>query len=281
MKTVLVVATLALSSISLPSQTPNVTHRFPVFDAASIGFIQRPDLKASGLKSITLVSANFMWEGSKVPPDITSLPDKSRVMAITELAAQSSNILVIDIEHWPLTGNPAAVSGSVQRYRTVINWFKSFGGPELKVGLYGVAPIRDYWDAIPGKGSAGYLTWQKQNDAVAPAVQFADILFPSIYTFYDDQSGWQKYAIAQIQEARRYAGGKPVYVFLWPQFHESNKKIGGTFLPGDYWRMELETSRKYADGIVIWCCSSQQPWDEKAPWWLETKAFIKEVNANQ
>jgi len=277
MKTFLLLAALALLSIGLQGQPSNGKRQFPVFDAA--GFSQKPDLTVYGLRPITVVYPNFMWEGNKVP-DAKSLPDRSRVIAFGQLANQTSHILVIDIEHWPLTGDPTTVAASVKKYQTVIGWYKTTA-PELKIGFYGVTPIRNYWDSIEGKDSPRYLAWQKQNDTVASITHFEDLLFPSIYTFYEDRQGWQKYAIAQIQEARRYAGGKPVYVFLWPQYHGSNKKIGNTFLPGDYWRMELETAREYADGIVIWCCSTRQTWDDNAPWWLVTKTFLREVKPTQ
>jgi hypothetical protein len=236
---------------------------------------QKPDLKDFGLKPITVVYPNFMWEGNKVP-DTTSLPDSSRINAFARLLNQTTDIVVIDIEHWPVTGDAATVNDSLKKYQTVLKWFKS-PAPSLKVGLYGVLPIRNYWDAIQNTDSARYTSWQKDNDRLAPLAQSTDVLFPSIYTFYEDRNGWRKYAIAQIQEARRQADGKPVYVFLWPQFHGSNKTLANTFLPGDYWRMELETARQYADGIVIWCCSNRQTWDGSAPWWLETQKFIKEA----
>jgi hypothetical protein len=77
------------------------------------------------------------------------------------------------------------------------------------------------------------------------------MLFPSVYTFYEDQEGWSKYAVQQIREARRIGGGSPVYIFLWEEYHPSVAKLAGTYLPPDYWRMELELARKYADGVVI------------------------------
>jgi hypothetical protein len=251
--------------------------RFPVFDAT--GFTQKPDLAQYGLKRIMVVYPNLMWEGNKVP-DATSLPDKSRITAFAQLANQSTGILVIDIEHWPLTGDPATVAESVKKYQTVIDWFKA-PAPGLRIGLYGVLPIRDYWRAIQERNLPGYAAWQKENDNLTSITPHVDILFPSIYTFYDDRNGWQIYARTQIQEARRIGKGKPVYVFLWPQYHMSNKKLGNTFLPGDYWRMELETARKYADGIVIWCCSTKEAWEDRAPWWVETQHFLKETGSRQ
>jgi hypothetical protein len=61
------------------------------------------------------------------------------------------------------------------------------------------------------------------------------MFFSILYTFYADRQGWVAYAIAQISEARRKAKGKPVYAFIWPQYHESNQLLGGQFLDADYW----------------------------------------------
>ncbi len=275
MTRVVFVIALLLASAGMQGQNVGAKTNFPVFDAT--GFTQKPDLRQFGLEHITVVYPNLMWEGNKVP-DATSLPDSSRISAFAQLASQSTGVLVIDIEHWPVTGDPATVAESLKKYQTVIKWFKT-PAPSLKIGLYGVLPIRNYWDAIQEKDSPRYAAWQRENDSLASIAQSTDLLFPSIYTFYEDRSGWQKYAIAQIRETRRYAGGKPVYVFLWPQYHVSNRRLANTFLPGDYWRMELETARKYADGIVIWCCSNAPwpKWDDKAPWWLETQAFMREI----
>jgi hypothetical protein len=265
------------AAASVQGQAVSPKHPFPVFDAT--GFAHKPDLTPYGLTRIMVVYPNFMWEGNKVP-DATSLPDHSRITTFAQLANQTTGAVVIDIEHWPVVGDAAAVAESVKKYQTVLQWFKT-SAPGVSLGLYGVLPIRDYWRAIQAQGLSGYAAWHKQDDSLASIAPFVDLLFPSVYTFYDDRNGWQKYAIAQIQEARRLSRGKPVYLFLWPQYHPSNKQLGNTFLPGDYWRLELETARKYADGVVIWCCSNSLSWDDKAPWWLETRVFLKELDSGQ
>jgi hypothetical protein len=276
MKRILLFAVLTCALARVQGQAVTPKHQFPVFDAT--GFTQKPDLTQYGLKPITVVYYAFMWDESK-GPDAGNLPDSDRISALAQLANQSTRVLVIDIEHWPLTGDDDTVAGSIKKFETVIKWFKA-PAPSLKVGYYGVVPIRDYWDALQ-EGSPRYVSWQKKNDNVASIAKLADVLFPSIYTFYEDRNGWLKYAIAQIQEARRHADGKPVYAFLWPQYHNSNKKLANTFLPGDYWRMELDTARKYADGVVIWCCSNKQAWDGKAPWWLETQDFLSGIDSDR
>jgi hypothetical protein len=270
---VLLVAVL-LGPSSVQGQTVSASHPFPVFDAT--GFGQKPDLTQYGLKRITVVYPAFMWDSSNE----ANLPERNRVSAFARLASQSTDLLVIDIEEWPVVGDPATIAESIKKYQAIIQWFK-MPEPTLKVGLYGVPPIRDYWDSLQEVGSPRYVAWQKENDNLASVAHLADVLFPSVYTFYEDRTGWSKYAVAQIKEARRYAGGKPIYVFLWPQYESSDSKLANTFLPGDYWRMELETARKYADGIVIWCCSNRQAWDDKAPWWMETQGFMKEIGSSR
>lgn len=148
--------------------------------------------------------------------------------------------------------------------------------PNVKIGYYGFPPIRDYWRAIKGDQRGGYQVWMAENMKLKPIADQVDILFPSVYTFYADQNGWRKYAIAQIHEAYRVGGGKPVIVFLWPRFHNSNKLLKGTFLSADYWRLQLETARQYADGLVIWD-GSKEKWREDFPWWGVTKDFMQTI----
>jgi Hyaluronidase len=266
---------VSLGWISVPGQAVSSQHPFPVFDATD--FAQKPDLSPYGLKRLPVVYPAYMFD-SKEQAVQTNLPDQKRVNAFAKLAAQSSNILVIDIEQWPLEGDPATVAASVAKLQTVLRWFKS-SAPSTKIGFYGFPPLRDYWDSVQQEGTPRYKSWQAKNDAIAPIAQLADVLFPSLYTFYADRDGWAKYAIAEIREARRYAGGKPVYVFLWPQYETGT--LANTFLPGDFWLLQLETANKYADGVVIWCCTGRQTWDDKAPWWLETQKFMKQIHSTQ
>jgi hypothetical protein len=276
MRRLFLLTLLLLNWTSARGQAASPKRQFPVFDAT--GFAQKPDLTEYGLKRLPVVYPAYMWD-SKEQSVQTNLPDRNRVKAFALLAAQSSNILVIDIEQWPLAGDPVTVAASIMKLQTVIRWFKS-PVPSIKVGFYGFPPLRDYWDSIQEEDTPRYKSWQTRNDGLAPVAQLADVLFPSLYTFYEDRGGWSKYAIAEIKEARRYSGGKPVYVFLWPQY-EAGGKLANTFLPADFWRTQLETASKYADGIVIWCCSDRQTWDDKAPWWLETQRFIKQIHSTQ
>jgi hypothetical protein len=72
-----------------------------------------------------------------------------------------------------------------------------------------------------------------------------------------------------MTEAKQY--GRPVYPFLWPQYHKSWKPIDR-----DFWRLQLETVFDNADGMVIWTPAKGKPrWNPVAPWWEETVDFLK------
>jgi hypothetical protein len=255
-----------------PPTAPQV--KFSVFDATL--YLAKPNLGQFGLTPITVAYQASLWPGTSANPQ--NVPDGSVVQTLAANASQSTGIEVADIEQWPVTGDPVTVAQSVAKYQKTLQMFQQ-DAPSLQVGFYSVAPIRDYWDALAGPQSTAYLAWQQQNDVVAPLAQQANALFPSLYTFYTDQAGWQTYAIAQIAEARRIAPGKPVYVFLWPQY-DNGQAQGGGYLPDAYWKMELETAKQYADGIVIWG-GWTQTWDSNASWWLDTQQFMSTVGANE
>ena len=260
---------LALTVSTALGQTPLSPKPFVVFDGTY--YSNKPDLSAYGIQPITAIySGAFSPTGWYTNVDL--LPSVESVQAAARVAQQKGHRVMIDIEHWPLNGAPDAVLNSLTKYLTVLRWFRN-AAPGLSVGFYGGPPIIDYWRAVKGPSSQEYQSWMGENNQLYPLTRAVDVIFPSAYTFYSDQAGWKKYAIAQIMEARRIGEGKPVYVFLWPQYHESNLVLGGSYLPPDYWLFELETAKKFADGIVIWGGVGQ--WDEQAPWWGKTKEFMK------
>jgi hypothetical protein len=248
--------------------------KFLVFDATL--YNAKPSLAQFGLTPISVAYESSLWPGKS--PNLQNVPDATAVQTATAAAGQASSVAVVDIEQWSVIGDPSTVAQNISKYQQTLQMFQQ-DDPSLQFGFYSVAPIRDYWDVMAGSQSTAYLAWQQQNDAVAPIAQQANALFPSLYTFYTDQVGWQKYAIANIAEARRIAPGKPVYVFLWPRYDDGKSAQGGDYLPDAYWRMELETAKQYADGVVIWG-GWTETWDDKASWWLQTQQFMTEVGAS-
>lgn len=256
---------------SLAEQKP-----FVVFDG--LLYANKPDLAQFGIQPISIVYASQL--GNDWFKSDTRLPDKDAVQRVARESKEKAGYVVIDIEHWPLTGDSARVESSLSKYTTVLQWFKE-AVPGLITGYYGTPPLRDYWRAIYPPMSKEWESLSSDNDRIRPLAGTVDVLFPSLYTFYTDQGAWVRYAYGQIAQARRYANGKPVYVFLWPQYHNSNRTLAGTYLPADYWRLELETAKQYADGIVLWggWGKNNRPaqWDEEAAWWKMTKEFLKTI----
>lgn len=251
---------------------------FPVFDAML--YRNKPDLSAAGLLPIVgAYAGHFGDTWHRVP---SQFPPKGKVQQVAREAVGKASLAFLDIEHWPQKGSQVTVADSVNKYVQVAQWFRE-AAPGLALGYYGIPPLQDYWRAIDSTSSAEYVSWMSDNDRLRPLANTVDIFFPSLYTFYDDREGWRRQAIAQIAEARRYGGGKPIYVFLWPQFHDSNPDLAWKYLPTDFWRLELDTARQYADGIVIWGGwgpeNDSVEWNERAPWWTTTKAFLSSLKA--
>ncbi|MER9849988.1 hypothetical protein NKJ55_22140 [Mesorhizobium sp. M0106] len=236
---------------------------FRLFEA--IRFIGGPDFQAFGFEHLTIADPHVLG------PDVPDAGQVRRALALP----RSNEYLNIDIESWPLEGPDQA--SSLAKYQKTLGAFKK-ADPNVKIGLYSVLPIRDHWRAIGHNGPAALDDWQQQNTVVASSlVPYVDALFPSLYTFYGDKDAWGAYAQSNIEEARRISQGKPVYCFLWPQFHKTL-----AFLPGDFWYLQLATCRRLADGIVVWGSMRGGPrdgpakWDEKEEWWQATLKFLRE-----
>ncbi|MES0068048.1 hyaluronidase [Mesorhizobium sp. M0074] len=258
---------LCLLAGAVPA-TSQMRAPFKLFEA--IRFIGGPNFQAFGFEHLTIADPHVLG------PDV---PDAGQVRQALTLP-RSNEYLNIDIESWPLEG-PGQAS-SLANYQKTLGAFKK-ADPNVKIGLYSVLPIRDHWRAIGHKGPAALNDWKQQNTVVASSlVPYVDALFPSLYTFYGDKDAWVAYATANIGEARRIAQGKPVYCFLWPQFHKTL-----AFLPGDLWYAQLDTCRRLADGIVIWgTIGGDSPfrpaqWDDKAEWWQATLKFLEELGKAQ
>lgn len=248
---------------------------FLVFDGTL--YAGKPDLSAHGIRPVSIAyTSHFGTHWYKNP---NSLPDKNVVQKVAREAQAKNSPIVIDIEHWPLDGEPNQVRASLSKYMTVLQWFKE-AVPELPVGYYGAPPIRDYWKSLKSPMSKEWASFAKENDQLRPLAGAVNIIFPSLYTLYTDRGGWVRYAYAQIAEARRLANGKPVYVFLWPQYHDSNPSLAWAHIPADFWRLQLQMAKQYADGIVIWGGwgpKGRVQWDENAAWWKVTKEFMKKL----
>jgi hypothetical protein len=250
------------------------TSHFVVYDG--LLYRNKPDLSAYGIRRVSIIDRGI-WP----PTDPSQTPDPVRVAKVAGTFPDNDTPVVLDFELFPLTGSDATVRESIAKLRGILAAFRQ-QKPARRYGFYGALPIADYWRAVKlNRSNAKFRSWQADNDRLKSLEADVDVLFPSLYTFYDYPDGWRKYAIAQICEARRISK-RPVIVFLWPEFHDSNNRVRERFLAPDFWQMELDLARRYADGIVLWGGYDLQnnhprDWDETAPWWQVTKLFMRRV----
>jgi hypothetical protein len=226
----------------------------------------KPDLSGFGVPRSPVVYESALVTKDKQSP----LPgDKLKALAATLTAGPLP--IVLDIETWPLRGDKAERERNAPRLIAVIDTLRQ-ARPDLKFGFYGVVPERTYFPLVNPKSADKRREWEAGNEmALTDIVPHVDAVFPSLYTFYEDEEGWKTYATGMLQAARKFQ--KPVYAFLWPKFHDSKGNLKDQYLSGKYWKMELELCHQLADGVVIWN-SEKKPWDPEAEWWKETVAFV-------
>ncbi len=258
----------------VPVPLKNKFGPFAVFDA--LLYKGKPDL---GLARIAVIYSSALWHSDDPNNPPRDKPIESIVRSIARTL--SSDIFVcLDIEHWPVRGEKQVVNESIRKFIQVIQWMRD-ENPKLKIGIYGVLPIKSYWDVVPYKHNMNdvelrrrFEEWQKANERLKELAEHVDAVFPDIYAHYTELEDWKIYATANMEEARTY--GKPVYAFVWPQYHEEKPELAGKYLPADYWRLILETCFKEANGIVIWGGPGQD-WDPEFPWWKETQKWWSET----
>lgn len=187
---------------------------------------------------------------------------------------EKNKITVIDIEHWPIKNASNYVQSiSTNNYLALINKFKQ-SLPDQTIGYYGVVPTIDFSRAKSLKKGAGYNRWVAENDRILPVASVVDAVFPSLYTINPNRKSWIDRAKAHIEEAHRIAPGKPVYPFVWPNYHpQGGQYPEGAELPPDYWKLQLTFLQGNVDGLVLWG-GYKQSFKNDMLWWRELVKFI-------
>ncbi len=254
----------AQTQTGLPASAP--ANRKPFIVAHAMKYPDRPDLSSYGVPACKVI-----YESSLVTKDKESPLPADKLQAVAANLTAGPLPIVLDIETWPLRGDKAERERHAPRLITVIETLRK-ARPDLQFGFYGEVPERTYFPLVRPNAGDKLRAWEAGNEmAVTDIVPHVDAVFPSLYTFYEDQEGWKTYATGMLEAARKFK--KPVYAFLWPKFHDRKGKLKDQYLSGQYWRMELELCHRLADGVVIWN-SEKNPWDPEAEWWKETVAFV-------
>lgn len=215
----------------------------------------KPDL---GLHSLQFINERDVLDGlninSKFKPKLKENREKILVIDVESIDTQdeTSGEYKGDFE----------LSDGMRVYEDIAAHIRT-EAPHIRYGFYMVLPQRRYWNR-------NYI-WKARNDYFKPLSKMVDIIFPSLYAFYDDIQGWKDYAIDNINEAKKY--NRPVYPFLWPQYHNASSRPG-EYIEPDYWRAQVETCLTHADGLVLWGGYNEE-WNDQAPWWQIVKEYTQ------
>ncbi|WP_051328660.1 hypothetical protein [Geminicoccus roseus] len=254
-------------------------------------------LRACGIETVPLITESVIF-GSSMPRyhEPLDLAGARMKYATDKIAAATppAKLVVLNVEKqgWMIQrGDPQAARKSEQ-YATLIAHFRRQPAIRAKgtlLGYFGEAPINDYFGYIAGRSQVP--STMQTNSFTRKIAQNADVLFPQMYTRYRESGskGWIARAegiMRLIREDWQPAiGRKPVYAYLWPQYHDyaSDPAIRKKLLDKGVFATQLATLQRLgADGAVIWGTLGadgsgfkRARWEKDMDWWVETKAFIR------
>jgi len=136
--------------------------------------------------------------------DDTQVPTRSQLQsALDQHSTDTSLVLVLDFEKFYLQGDAATEQRHLKAMRQIIAMVKQLR-PGERYGMYGVS---DHYDS-------GYLADVQSLEAGSYAY------FPTNYTSTSDTADTWVTATANKAAAARRIGGKPVYLFVWPEYRQ-------------------------------------------------------------
>lgn len=251
------------------------TKPFRLFDTTP--YTNKPNLlELYGIQRGRIYFENTFFNGQ---PDHTALPFENTVKNIARNALQYDDdvLIITDIESYHFYTDDEYGAQQRANHIQVFDWMYEIK-QDMNLGMYGFLPRRDYPRAI--RRIPGYENWQFENELVRPIVDKVKYLAPSLYVLNGDPwENWVRYAVENIKEARRYAGDKPVYPFIWPRYHNTLPPgLALKLVEPEFWALQLRVLYEIADGAIIWTGSwDLTDWDENMPWWVETKKFLRHI----
>ena len=201
-------------------------------------------------------------------------------------------LIALDIERWhlwpfvPLPEHKVALS----HYADSASRFKA--ATESPICLYGVLPVGGIITALKAaRNTETQRQWVAANKAAAAAIgSTVNALCPALYAYYqypndpNDERAlkqWLANAREVVRQARLLAPDKPIYPFIWPQYHSGGNVRGFGFLSDQRWQAQLEFLKSHTDGLILWggydlIANRPLAWDSKASWWRTLKRVFPE-----
>lgn len=228
---------------------------FPIYD--NMYYKGKPNTARAGLIASNILYENKIWPNKQ---DYGILPDRSAFEALVRKFIANPGPLVIDIESLPLKGSPEVARHNMKVLAKLADWARQAAPSEI-IGFYGTNTL--------SKVPPSSLSLARE------LATHVDAFFPPMYTFDDDTSAWEKRAKDTIEEARALDPNKPVYFYLWPQYHDGTPKAF-QYVNSRYWFFQLQSAHRYANGIVLWS-PSRYEWNDQSGWWAATVAYARNI----
>lgn len=259
----------ALTTIALNITAQNQT--LPSADAAgkpflvfdNLGYAGKPDLSTNGLIPSCVIYYHGDW---KKAVGAGKLPDeKSFKEAIRSRSAGKPGPVVIDIEFVYLSQTHGTTEAEAKQhfklFITLAKWAHE-AAPGHLVGFYGHG-------LFPEEPGTEYSAETRQ------LIAAVDAFFPSMYVHGNQTAAqWRAKLQTLLAQAHELAPGKPVYPYVWPQYHEGGPKAL-EFVDAGYMKFQLETARDSgASGVVVWG-TGKFKWKD-APWLQALMQFVAE-----
>lgn len=258
--------------------SPYLLQQFAVFDATE--FRGKPDTRGLGFK---VVKSVYEWDIYQY--DRSMLIPKTGIVAAARAAKGTgafrmstgqADLYMLDVERIPVADiDERTKTTNLDNLRSSYWLFKRHVGDGRPVGYYAFTPHQRPYAAVSGASSPSFRTWQSDTDGMAMLTRQLDVLMPSAYTHSPDTNFWVRGAEAQVAEARRVRPDAKVYLVLMPVYFDLSP-AGGTELPPAFWRLQLETAKRIADGTIIWMVNHQADWNPNARWWQTTLQFMRD-----
>ena len=210
--------------------------------------------------------------------NLDNFPDIESIKSFA-LNCKSNEPVTLDLETWPYYPAPK-LTNTIDDFLNVITTFKSVNNTS-PIGFYGVPPKQAYqWKKIdPVNNPRGYAGWKKISDSLGRTAEKVDIFLPSFYMYNPDTVGWREMVDTTLAAIKRYSISKPVYAYIWPQYHQGKDFYSLQFIDTAIWRYQLEVLYNRVNGCIIWTSNKDHDgkrisWDPNMPWWQVTKSFL-------
>ena len=231
-----------------------------------------PNLSSCGLSTdIRILYQDELFGGaSKSTPNASHLKNK----VVPDLLKRNVTYVMIDIEHWNAV---TEMDKLITVVRTLKEGVRAAGNTKMQFGYYMLVPERNYLaPTTRGNRPDRWDAWMATNDKMRRLAAEVDVIFPSLYTPYENRQDWLTYARTNIAEARKY--NKPVIPVIWPQYHDTTPGIGTTYMPIKFWEIQMKEIYNLSDSMVIWGSVAFQSkgwdnWDKTREWWPYTRKF--------